>query len=150
MKNYNFSTETGIPVTLDGNTEPAFYFYPDDLDFIKKASKLYFDLNKYSEEVAKKYKGIDIEIDEEGVPKNTNAIISVMEEEFNMQLKAIDELLGDGVSEKVFKGKVNFVLFSKFLGFLSQIIEENRQSTINNYIKPKNRAERRAMQRVME
>lgn len=148
-KVYNFDTETGVPITLNGSKEPTFYIYPDDLDFIEKATKLYKDVKEYQKQLESKYSNMEIEIDSDGVPVDTGEIVDILKEEFNNQLSMIDQLLGEGVTEKVFQGKTSIALLGSFMNFLSNVIQENRTSTVNNYVKP-NRAQRRANKKVME
>lgn len=138
----NFNTETGIPVNLDGGDTPSFHIYPNDVTFIEKLTDLYKNATEYDEKATETRSKIGTDVDENGVPKDIAKYIQFMKDDFNFVLDEIDKLLGDGVSEKVFKGKFDEGLLDKFLDFLAENIEKNRNSTIDKY--RKNREQRRS------
>lgn len=135
MTNYNFNTKTGIPITLDGDDKPAFYIDANDMSFIEKATELYRETKKLSKKAKAVEKDIDFTADENGVPKDVNKMVKVMNEQMDEIYKMLDDLLGEGTSDKVFKGRHNLGLLLNFLDFISKIITENRESTMGKYSK---------------
>ena len=130
----NFNTEKrGTPIHLDNSKEPAFYINAGDIDFIERANKLYEDIKKYSAKSTKKTK--DMKKDKNGVPKDSMIFIAEMKKEFDFILSKLDDLLGEGVTAKVFKGKYSQTLLSDFMEFLSGAISQERGEYLNKYKK---------------
>lgn len=147
MKTFNLNTKTGVPITLDGSKEPAFYIDANDMQFMERALELYKTTNDFEKEMHKKAESLDIEVDENNVPKDASKIVSLMKEQFTEVFEKIDFLLGDEVSKKVFKGRMNYQLLSDFMDLITNVIEETRTSSTEKY--KLNRQQRRDKKNVM-
>lgn len=133
-----FNTESGLPIFLDNdNKKPDFYIYPCDVTFMEKAHQLYFDMQTYEEISKEKMKQINLETDENGILKNFAEYIECVKTDFAYILKSIDNLLGEGVSEKIFKGRFDEELLNRFLSFIFEEIDKNRKNNISKYQKQK-------------
>jgi hypothetical protein len=122
----NFNTKTGVPVTLDGGKTPAFYIDASDINFIEKAQNLYKKIDEYAKKKEPQDENVDVDV-----------FIKDFKEEYDFILAEIDVLLGNGVSEKIFKGRYNKDLLVNFIDFLSSIIEEEKNKQLDKYKKKK-------------
>jgi hypothetical protein len=130
----NFNTgKRGTPIHLDDSTEPAFYIDAGDIKFIEKASALYEEIKKYSNKSSKKVS--KIKVDKNGIPENTDEFIEDMKKEFDFILTKLDDLLGEGVTKLVFKGRYSQTLLAEFMEFVSQAITHEREGYLNKYKK---------------
>ncbi len=148
-KVYNFGEEKkgGVDIQIYGDFK--FTIYPNDLEFIENATNMYKEVKKYQEESQDNYKDMDIKVDEEGVPENVSDLSNAIKEEFSVICNTIDGVLGEGVCDHVFEGRVNIALLGEFMSFVGEAIEQNRETSMDKYLKPRNRAERRAVGKVM-
>lgn len=133
----NFETKTGTPITLDGEMTPTFYIDAGDFEFIEKVHKLYKKLAEYLSK--SKIEMHKIEKDIHGIPVNSDMFIESMKNEYDFILNGIDELLGEGVSSKIFKGRYNQDLLAKFLNFLVDAIKKERVEHVEKYTKKENK-----------
>ena len=139
-KSLVFSTETGIPVKLDSESnEPTFYLRPNDTEFLEKLKELYDATKDYDEKAQEKRSNLKIKLDENNVPESLNEYLKIMKEDFDFIMTQIDNLLGDGVSKAVFKGRRDEALLNNFMEFISDQIAEGRKSTIQKYSKNVNK-----------
>jgi len=151
MNNFNFNTKTGTPITLDGDTEPSFYIDANDMTFMETAITLHKSYDKFTKDMQTELDAIDKTVDDIGIPVHSLEIVEVLKKSFSNVLGQIDLLLGEGVSEKVFKGRVNFNLLDDFMVFFTDVVEDTRKSSLSEH--KGNREQRRATKnnkKVME
>ena len=85
-----------FPIEFDNGDKQNIYFNPNDPDLMVR-------MNKFSENVSEKIKGIeDVELNEEGKPKHI-AEIETFEKMQNILKEELDYAFGGCVSEIVFK-----------------------------------------------
>jgi hypothetical protein len=126
----NFNTKKGKPIHIDGSEKPIFYIDVTDVRFIEKLHELYIDVKNYSKKSEKK----EVKTDENGVPSDLE-FIDDLKSDFDFILSKLDNLLGDGVTEKVFKGNYSQELLGEFIGFLSDIVKDTRKDYVDKYKK---------------
>ena len=130
----NFNTgKKGTAIHLDNSNEPAFYIDAGDIKFIERANTLYEEIKKYSNKSNKRVD--EIKVDENGVPTNPVDFIEDMKKEFDFILSKLDDLLGEGVTKLVFKGRYSQTLLADFMEFLSEAITQERGAYLNKYKK---------------
>ena len=128
----NFNTNIGTPIYLDDSNEPAFYIDATDVSFIEKANELYDEIKEYAKKSNTKLK-----LDKDGDPTNTMVFIESMKSDYDFILSKLDELLGEGVTKKVFKGRYSQTLLAKFMEFLKEAINKERMTHLEKYTSKK-------------
>jgi translation elongation factor EF-G len=125
----NFNTEQGTPVHVDNSKEPTFYIDCTSVDFVEKARELHKNVQQYAEKTDKTEIN-DLEDDEQ-----LTVFLGEFKKEYDYILEQIDNLLGQGVCDKVFKGKRSQALLAKFIEFLTTAIEKERKNYVAKYTK---------------
>lgn len=142
QKNFNFSTQTGRPIYLDGGQErgedPAFYIDVNNAEFSEKAIALMPALRRQVLEDDKRLKKLDNSIDPKtGLQRDIDKIMSIANERFDHIKGKVDELIGQDAMDKIFKDTRNEQLMLNFLEYLSEMIREERSSKKAKYNKTK-------------
>ena len=125
-----------IPISVDGKNVHELEFDTNDLLFIKKLHAIYFEAKQKVVELqeAEKQKP---EVDENGMIVDFEQI-KIQTEEINIWFKEkIDNLIGDGSSQKIFGNKIysNPSVYVQLINGLFEIVGLDREPKVAKYVK---------------
>jgi hypothetical protein len=139
------NTNTGIPVYLNDSDTPDFYIDLSDNEKLEKIFNLKNKVEDIEEKLKKKKEGL--ELDEDGLPKDGEKLIELLNDEYDEILKISEDIIGEEGTKKFFNGRRNQQLISMFLDLLFEAMIEykkqqnernEKQNKMKKYLKDKN------------
>jgi hypothetical protein len=130
--------ESGL-IRLAINDDPGrvIAFNPKDVVFAEKFYRLIKDFEDKQAEFETQAKELDAveETDELGLPINTEERLAYIKEICEFTFEKIDEVFGEGTSEKVFEGVYNLDIIGQFFDGISPYIKAARTQRVEKYSK---------------
>jgi hypothetical protein len=127
------SGEKRIAINDDPNR--VIVFNPSDVTFAERFYRLIGEFQNKSEEYQSQFKELEkvTETDEHGFPLNMSARLDVLKEVCEYINQQIDNLFGNGTSEKAFNGAMQLDLYTQFFEGMTPFIREARKDKIEKY-----------------
>ena len=134
MTNLNINLDLGVKrITINNDPNKVIEFSPENTLFIEKFYTVYSQVMEKQDEYLKRYEELEGEPDENGIPKNVEAQIALVNETTEFMRDRIDFLLGEGTSNKVFGDVYNLSAISQFLEGLGQFVKSDRAAKVKKF-----------------
>lgn len=129
---------------INDDPQRTIEFDPEDLNFIDGFYELIGEFEAKEAEYSKRAEELqsDEQLDGYGIPKNMKAVITLAKEVCEYMKEKVDQVFGDGTSEKAFGKAMALDMFGQFFDGVTPYISSARDSKIEKYTG--NRAQRRA------
>ncbi|MDD2921474.1 MAG: hypothetical protein PHQ36_04240 [Anaerolineales bacterium] len=128
--------DTGeIRLAVNDDPERVIAFNPKDVVFVERFYALFGEFEKKMNEYETRAHILDRQqdVDEHGMHKNAAARLALMRESCEYARKKIDNLFGDGTSQKAFGNAMTFDVFHQFFDGITPFIKKTRIAHINKY-----------------
>jgi hypothetical protein len=133
----NIQIDTGVK-KIHINSGPEFIeFNPSDVTFAEKFYRLVKDFNAKQVEYEERHNKINENagVDANGVPVNLSDGLTLVRDFCEFTRGKIDELFGDGTSQKVFGDTLTLNMFQQFFQGITPFIKVAREAKIAPYTK---------------
>lgn len=128
--------DTGcIRLAINDDTDRVIVFNPKDVVFAEKFYRLIKDFEDKKADFEARAEALDSneEVDEFGLPVNTGERLDYIKEICQFLFDKIDQVFGDGTSEKVFQGVYNLDAIGQFFDGISPFIKAARTKQVEKY-----------------
>jgi hypothetical protein len=130
--------DTGVKrIAINGDPTRVIEFNPKDVLFAEKYYQMVGEFQNKQEDYSTRAEVLeaDAEVDEIGLPLNTQERLALFREICDWTKEKIDQVFGAGTSEKAFGEALNFDMFVQFFEGVKPFIEEARSEKVQKYSK---------------
>lgn len=120
----------------EGNVTGEVCFNPSDVNFAERFYSVYREFQEKIKEYEVKAAEIDAEnekMDDNGVPAQFSKSVAFSREVCEFVYSKIDELFGEGTSQVVFRGSLDFEMIGQFFDGITPFIQKARSEKISKY-----------------
>ena len=120
----------------EGNVTGEVCFNPSDVSFAEKFYSVYQEFQEKIKEYEQQAADIDAEndkADENGVPVQFSKGVAFSREVCEFIYSKIDELFGEGTSQIVFRGSLDFEMIGQFFEGITPFIQKARAEKLVKY-----------------
>ena len=135
--------DTGIKrICVNGDPERVIIFNPSDVTFAERFYSLAREIEEKRKEFIERGTAVDAnkEVDENGIPANAEAMISLLKDLCEFLNEKIDQTFGPGTSKAAFDGALSLDAYPQFIDGILPYIETVRSAKLDRYTKRTGRA----------
>lgn len=125
---------SSVKLAINGDESRIIEFNPDDLLFTERYYAMYAEFREKRKELeAKADEFENSEVDENGIPLNSNEQIEFMKQTCKKVCERIDDVFGAGTSQKAFGDALDFEMIGQFFEGTSLYFNKTREGKVNKY-----------------
>ena len=135
MNSLRIDTGT-VRIMVNDDENRVIEFNPTDVLFVEKFYNLIKKFEEKEEDYRKQIEEItsNKEVDPYGLPINTEATLKIILEICNFLRSQIDQVFGEGTSEKAFGSNQTLNMFEQFFTGITPYIQEARAEKTSKYV----------------
>ena len=130
--------DTGVKrVMINDDPKRVIEFNPKDVVFAEKFYRMVDDFRAMETDFVARANELEAveEVDELGLPVNTAERLQLVREVCDWSKTKIDQIFGEGASEKAFGDAMNLEMFKQFFEGITPFIESARSEKVDKYRK---------------